>query len=127
MESSSDSEDEEGLEAGKHDIIVLHEKAGNQSMFRSRKHHPMFPHHEDKVKHVLPLMFSDHIFLSFMFVIFLYNWPSSKQVGWHITKSRFLENSYSIIYRPKKFAVFFCKNYKYYTLKKNSVYFQKIH
>ncbi|KAK8393691.1 hypothetical protein O3P69_006784 [Scylla paramamosain] len=50
VESSSDSEDEEGLEAGKHDIIVLHEKAGNQSMFRSRKHHPMFPYHEDKVR-----------------------------------------------------------------------------
>lgn len=50
VESSSDSEDEEGLEAGKHDIIVLHEKAGNQSMFRSRKHHPMFPYHEEKVK-----------------------------------------------------------------------------
>ncbi|KAK8734330.1 hypothetical protein OTU49_006128, partial [Cherax quadricarinatus] len=50
VESSSDSEGEEGLEAGKHDIIVLHEKAGTQSMFRSRKHHPMFPYHEDKVR-----------------------------------------------------------------------------
>ncbi|KAG7164338.1 cleavage and polyadenylation specificity factor subunit 2-like [Homarus americanus] len=30
VESSSDSEGEEGLEAGKHDIIVLHEKAGTQ-------------------------------------------------------------------------------------------------
>ncbi|XP_045595485.1 probable cleavage and polyadenylation specificity factor subunit 2 [Procambarus clarkii] len=50
VESSSDSEGEEGLEAGKHDIIVLHEKAGTQSMFRSRKHHPMFPLHEEKVR-----------------------------------------------------------------------------
>lgn len=50
VESSSDSENEDGLEAGKHDIIVLHEKAGNQSMFRSRKHHPMFPFHEEKVR-----------------------------------------------------------------------------
>ncbi|XP_071526675.1 probable cleavage and polyadenylation specificity factor subunit 2 isoform X2 [Panulirus ornatus] len=50
VETSSDSEDDEGLEAGKHDIIVLHEKAGTQSMFRSRKHHPMFPFHEEKVR-----------------------------------------------------------------------------
>ncbi|ROT74637.1 probable cleavage and polyadenylation specificity factor subunit 2 [Penaeus vannamei] len=50
VESSSDSENEDGLEAGKHDIIVLHEKAGNQSMFRSRKHHPMFPFHEEKIR-----------------------------------------------------------------------------
>lgn len=50
VESSSDSEGEEGLEAGKHDIIVLYEKAGTHSMFRSRKHHPMFPFHEEKVR-----------------------------------------------------------------------------
>lgn len=49
VESSSDSETEEGLEAGKHDIIVLYEKAGTQGIFRSRKHHPMFPLHEEKV------------------------------------------------------------------------------
>ncbi|KAK7074959.1 cleavage and polyadenylation specificity factor subunit 2 [Halocaridina rubra] len=49
-ESSSDSEGEEGLEAGKHDIIVLYEKPGTQSMFKSRKHHPMFPFHEEKVR-----------------------------------------------------------------------------
>ncbi|KAK4320479.1 hypothetical protein Pmani_008645 [Petrolisthes manimaculis] len=50
VESSSDSETEEGLEAGKHDIIVLYEKAGTQGIFRSRKHHPMFPLHEEKVR-----------------------------------------------------------------------------
>ncbi|KAK8393685.1 hypothetical protein O3P69_006781 [Scylla paramamosain] len=50
VECSSDSEDDEGLQAGKHDIIVLHEKAGNQSMFQSCKHYPLFPYHEDKVR-----------------------------------------------------------------------------
>ncbi|XP_076039081.1 cleavage and polyadenylation specificity factor subunit 2 [Oratosquilla oratoria] len=49
-ESSSESEDDDSLEAGKHDIIVLHEKQGTTGFFRSRRHHPMFPFHEDKIR-----------------------------------------------------------------------------
>ena len=53
IESSSDSDSEAeeiNLEADKHDIVVIHEKPGQQGQFRSRRHHPMFPYHEDKIR-----------------------------------------------------------------------------
>lgn len=47
----SGSEDEINiLEPGQHDIVLLHEKPGTHGLFRSKKHHPMFPYHEEKVK-----------------------------------------------------------------------------
>ena len=53
LDSSSDEEDNElqMVESGKHDIVCLQEKVGTtaQGVMRSRKHHPMYPYHEDKV------------------------------------------------------------------------------
>uniref|UniRef100_A0A2P2I4M9 Cleavage and polyadenylation specificity factor subunit 2 n=3 Tax=Hirondellea gigas TaxID=1518452 RepID=A0A2P2I4M9_9CRUS len=51
LDSSDDEEGEELLllESGKHDIVCLQEKAG-QGPMRSRRHHPMFPYHEDKLR-----------------------------------------------------------------------------
>ncbi|KAF2359510.1 Zn-dependent metallo-hydrolase RNA specificity domain [Trinorchestia longiramus] len=52
---SSDEEDDpelQLLESGKHDIICLESKgeSGNQGPMRSRKHHHMFPFHEEKAR-----------------------------------------------------------------------------
>lgn len=52
LDSSSDEEDEDlqMLESGKHDIVCLQEKAGTGAVMRSRRHHHMFPYHEDKIR-----------------------------------------------------------------------------
>ncbi|KAA0189201.1 hypothetical protein HAZT_HAZT003008 [Hyalella azteca] len=53
VDSSDEEEDPELqlLESGKHDIICLESKtvAGGQGPMRSRKHHHMFPYHEEKM------------------------------------------------------------------------------
>ncbi|XP_018013297.1 probable cleavage and polyadenylation specificity factor subunit 2 [Hyalella azteca] len=54
VDSSDEEEDPELqlLESGKHDIICLESKtvAGGQGPMRSRKHHHMFPYHEEKTR-----------------------------------------------------------------------------
>ncbi|CAL4082920.1 unnamed protein product [Meganyctiphanes norvegica] len=47
LDSSSDSEAEDG-ESGKQDIIIVHEKQASQIVFKSKRHHHMFPYHEEK-------------------------------------------------------------------------------
>jgi len=51
IDSSSDEDGEELqlIESGKHDIVCLQEKSGTGVM-RSRRHHPMYPYHEEKTR-----------------------------------------------------------------------------
>ncbi|RXG68189.1 putative cleavage and polyadenylation specificity factor subunit 2 [Armadillidium vulgare] len=52
IDDSDESDDDDEiniLEPGQHDIVLLQEKPGTQGLFRSKKHHPMYPFQEEKV------------------------------------------------------------------------------
>ncbi|KAB7495135.1 putative cleavage and polyadenylation specificity factor subunit 2 [Armadillidium nasatum] len=52
IDDSDESDDDDEiniLEPGQHDIVLLQEKPGTQGLFRSKKHHPMYPFQEEKI------------------------------------------------------------------------------